>query len=195
MDTFLSAVGPVKTFTSQCANMRKYTKVIDRSKSPPTVVHEAFPKDTPDQIMVQGRLESGAVISAHMRGGRNFPGAPGMEWRIYGRTGEIRVVCPGHFLHMGFPNDTADKKVEKFTFPGDGDFFMDMKFELHDFATGQVEAIKIDSDEWDALRREAQNPARVYEAYRKGDMEYYATFEEALKMHRFIDTIMKGLDE
>ncbi|RDW71653.1 hypothetical protein BP5796_07687 [Coleophoma crateriformis] len=195
IDTFLSAVGQVSSFTSYIANKRPFTKVIDRAQTPPTVVHEAFPKDTPDQIMLQGRLVSGALISVHMRGGRNFPGAPGMEWRIYGSTGEIRVVCPGHFLHMGFPKDTPDKTTEKFTYPGDGEFFMDMKFEVHDFATGEVEAIEIDQDEWDDLRREAQNPARVYEAYRKGDMRYYATFEEALERQKFIDKIMEGLTE
>ena len=153
---------------------------------------EAWPKDTPDQMMFQGRLVSGALITAHMRGGRNFPGAPGMEWRIYGKTGEIRVVCPGHFLHMGFPG--PESKVDRFTYPGDGDYFMDMKFEVHDFGTGNVEKVVLKKDEWDELRRESQNSARIWEAFAKGEEGEYATFEDALKRQIFLEKIIEGLD-
>jgi hypothetical protein len=53
--------------------------------------------------MLQGTLESGALISAHLQGGKAFPDTPGLGLRIDGKNGGIRDVAPGVFPHMGFP--------------------------------------------------------------------------------------------
>lgn len=38
-----------------------------------------------------------------LRGGKPFKDTPGLEWRIYGETGEIRVTAGGHYFKSGTP--------------------------------------------------------------------------------------------
>ncbi|WP_118132990.1 Gfo/Idh/MocA family protein [Oceanicella sp. SM1341] len=51
---------------------------------------ETLPKTAPDQVMVQGRLESGAAVSVHYRGGSSR--GTNLLWEINGTEGDIRVT-------------------------------------------------------------------------------------------------------
>lgn len=56
---------------------------------------EVIPKTAPDQIVVSGRLESGAVVAAHYRAGVNR--STNLLWEINGTEGDLRVTGPlGH---------------------------------------------------------------------------------------------------
>jgi len=104
-------------------------------------------KTTPDQVMVQGELTTGAFVSSHFRGGNPYPGGPGLLWHVYGERGEIRITCDDAFVRVG----SYDPKVT-----------------ISDHATRVVEAIELPEDEMEELPRESKNTARLYEAFAKG---------------------------
>lgn len=60
-----------------------------------TETQEVKPKSAQDQIMLQGRLKSGAAISVHYRGGVNK--GTNLLWEINGTEGDIQVTAnTGH---------------------------------------------------------------------------------------------------
>lgn len=60
---------------------------------------EQVPMTAEDQLAISGRLEGGAVISVHYRGGRS-PGL-GLTWEINGSAGTILVTGPSGHLQYG----------------------------------------------------------------------------------------------
>ena len=113
-------------------------------------------RDTPDQIMVHGHLQGGAVLSVRQRGGPSFKAEPGLRWSIYGEKGEIEITSAGCFLQIGYN---------------------DMKIKLHDHQVDTVQTIDwaVDgSDEFESLPLSARNVARLYEAYVDGRHDEYA---------------------
>ncbi|GAA2798885.1 hypothetical protein GCM10010452_29030 [Crossiella cryophila] len=49
--------------------------------------------NSPDQVLVQGLLESGVAISAHLQAGA--PGGTGFRMEVQGRRGALILACPG----------------------------------------------------------------------------------------------------
>ncbi|KJX95009.1 NAD-P-binding protein [Zymoseptoria brevis] len=121
-----------------------------------------------DQIAIQGHLKNGAVFSFHMRGGHPFPDTPGLEWRVYGESGEIRITTPSANLHFGGPGH---------------------KIQLHDHKSGSVEDIDIPKDQWDEMELPitARAPARIYEAFADGKQDGYGIWEDAVVRHRLVE--------
>ena len=110
-----------------------------------------------------------------LRSGKPFKGTPGLDWRIHGNKGEIRVTASGPFLNTGYP---------------------DLKVEIHDFETDEVTQVQLPKDQWDAggeneLPGPTRNVARLYEAIERGDWESLCSFEDAVERHRFIDELYK----
>ena len=60
---------------------------------------EEVPMRTADQIAVQGVLESGAVVSAHYRGGLSR--GTNFLWELNGTEGDIRITGPNGHLQVG----------------------------------------------------------------------------------------------
>ena len=59
-----------------------------------TVDKESIPKTADDTMFVTGELGDDKVpTSFNLLGGEPFPGTPGLEWRIYGMDGTIRVTA------------------------------------------------------------------------------------------------------
>ncbi|TVY83710.1 Galactose/lactose metabolism regulatory protein GAL80 [Lachnellula suecica] len=139
------------------------------------VVERGVPKTSDDTIFVQGTLSSGIPFSLNLRGGAPFKGTPGLDWRIYGETGEIRVTASGPFLQVGYP---------------------DMKIELHNFAKDTAEEIEVARDELDIEAPEAafggyaaRNVGRVYRGLAKGEIN--CSFEDAVERHEFLEELCK----
>jgi predicted dehydrogenase len=170
IDYVLYVLGELKSYTSFIANQRPETRIIDRKTN---AVVETVIKNTPDQFLIQGTLQSGALLSFHLRGGKPFPTGPQFLWRIYGEKGEIEVTAPMAYLNVG----SDDTKVL-----------------LHDQLTGQVETIEVEKDEWDELPQPAKNIARLYEAIRKGESEGVADFESTVQRHALIEEMYKHWD-
>lgn len=133
------------------------------------VIKENFEKNADDTIFVSGVLSTGVPVSMTLRAGKPFKGTPGLDWRIYGQTGEIRITASGPFLQVGYP---------------------DMKIEVHHFKDDSLEVVDIPKDWLDELGGwGSANVGRVYEALEKGEIN--CTFEDAVARHEFIEEIYK----
>ena len=83
----VAMLGPVASVSATLANRR--THALDETSG------ERLPMTAPDQVLVQGVLESGATFSLHYRGGRAL--GEGFLWEVHGTEGELRLKGPlGH---------------------------------------------------------------------------------------------------
>jgi predicted dehydrogenase len=131
-------------------------------------------KDTPDQIILQATLKTGAVLSLHIQGGPPPPFDPKFLWRISGEKGDLDISAD--YLRLNVISDG-------------------ITIRLYDRESGNVEEVPIEKDELDDLPGPAKNIGRVYEAFAKGDKKFLVTFEEAFQRHVLIEKILKHWDD
>ncbi|KAF7596211.1 hypothetical protein BBP40_002743 [Aspergillus hancockii] len=169
---FVTAVlGEFNIFRSFASISRPTLDIKDYGKGG-KIVEEGVRNTVPDQILAYGTVEpSKAAVTIKLHAGKEFPGAPRLDWRIQGEKGWLRLTSPLLFLNVGGPG---------------------IKVEIAKYETGTVEELTPELDEWDELPIPAHNIARLYEAYRKN--EWYPTFDWALKRHEAIDGIWKQFD-
>jgi predicted dehydrogenase len=88
LDPFNFILGDFKSLSATLATRRTSVIVQETQKT--------IPQTTPDQIIVQGTLQSGAVASIHFRGGGGFAekGSHDLLWEIEGEDGIITVTGP-----------------------------------------------------------------------------------------------------
>ena len=168
LDSLLYAVGELKkgSYTPVLGNLRRrMAKTLEDG----TLSEEMYDKDTPDQILLQGRLDRDppAVFSFHLRAGDRFIGSPGSIWRIYGTKGELAV----EFASAGPQIGQASS------------------FRFSNSETGKVEEISADEggEEWTSLPTQGQNIGRLYESYAEGRESEYGDWELAVKRHELLD--------
>lgn len=114
--------------------------------------------------------------------GLAFPGTPGLDWRINGLQGTIRVTAPGPFLQMGYGNEA--------------------KIELLKSDTGDLQIIddiaRDEFDEWPAgdfpynpaMREFAfQNMSRVYRLLASGGSN--CTWEDAVEQQNLLEELYR----
>lgn len=170
LDSVLHAVGELEDYSTLTGNFRKKMKV---RRDDGTYSEEDFAKDTPDQMMLQGRLKRNppALFSFHLRGGDKFIGQPGSVWRVYGKKAELQMAFSGAGPQIGVAE----------------------WLRISDFEKGEVEEVKIDEggEEWTGLPVQGQNIGRLYEAYAKGGQ--FADWELAVKRHEMIDGFYEGI--
>ncbi|KAF2804357.1 NAD-P-binding protein [Mytilinidion resinicola] len=168
----LYALGELKTYSSILEVKRPKVDLLDKQVSDPEAkVVGTTTRTSHDQILIQGHLESGALLSYHLRGGKAFAGTEGMLWRIYGETGEIQIKGPSPSVQIG-NNGT--------------------KIEVQDISTRKVEEITLEQDEWDKLPGSAPNVARMYEVFADKKTSEYPDWEEAVIRHRLVDELYRG---
>ena len=176
LDSILFAVGELKkgSYSTMLGNLRPRMK---RTQEDGSVSEEEFEKDTPDQILLQGRLERvpEAVFSFHLRAGDRFLGSPGSIWRVYGTKGELAV----EFASAG-PQIARASSVR-----------------FSNCETGEVEEIEVEEggEVWTGLPTQGQNIGRLYEAFAEGGeggFGKYADWEVALRRHELIDEFWAG---
>ena len=166
LDSLLYAVGELKpgSYTPMLGNLRPK---MHRTNEDGSLSKDLYDKDTPDQILLQGRLDRHppAVLSFHLRAGDRFIGSPGAIWRIYGTKGELAI----EFASAG-PQIAAASS-----------------FRFSNSETGEVEDITVDEggSEWTDLPTQGQNIGRLYEAFASGSD--HGDFETALKRHQLLD--------
>jgi predicted dehydrogenase len=88
MDAICQILGEVSSVSSLLANRRRTTVLADTG--------EALPLTAQDQVAFTATLASGAVLSAHYRGGMSA--GTGLLWEINGTRGDLRVT--GAYGHM-----------------------------------------------------------------------------------------------
>lgn len=148
------------------ANRRPTIKLLDNDDDK-NVLDPEFKKTSDDTIFITGTLSSSIPISFSLRGGSPFKGQPGLDWRIAGSEGEIKVTAAGPFVQVGYP---------------------DTKIEVHDFASDKVEEVRFEEDLAD-LPQAARNVGRVYKAFAEGKNN--CSFEDAVEKHRLIAQMYK----
>ena len=86
---FFDVLGGIGSLSARLINRRTQTHIIDTG--------ETIAKTTPDQVLVQGVLESGAAFSIHYRGGLSRAAGTNLLWEINGTEGDIQVTgASGH---------------------------------------------------------------------------------------------------
>ncbi|KAJ3014934.1 transcription regulator gal80 [Thoreauomyces humboldtii] len=166
LDSVQQVLGPFKSFTTVLSNQ---IPNVDLLNPDGTVARSQVPKTSVDHVLVQGTLDSGAVLSVHVRSGPPFKDAPGLEWHIYGSKGEVRVTAASaHVQISGFQ-----------------DIF------LHDHERNTVEKVEVRKglfEEWPSVTR---NVARVYERIANGAKDVSCDFEAAVARHEIVEEMMK----
>ncbi|ETI19635.1 hypothetical protein G647_09469 [Cladophialophora carrionii CBS 160.54] len=166
LDSILYALGELKagSYTPLAVNLRRKMHLM---KPDGSLSEELYDKNTPDQILLQGRLDRhpSAVFSFHLRAGDRFIGSPGSTWRIYGTKGELAVEFASAGPQMAKALSIRFSNAEK--------------GEIEEFVTDEG------GEEWTALPTQGQNIGRLYEAYATG--QPYADFDLAVKRHELID--------
>ncbi|KAI1111798.1 oxidoreductase [Nemania sp. NC0429] len=169
LDSFTHVLGD---FSEVQAIMKSTIPSISVLNAKGTVVNPAYPKTAADQVVVQGILESDALVSISLRHpGADADGAS-FRWIISGTEGEIEVIVPQSGWQMGEPKRTLKLKTG-------ADEAQEVDFLAEDELEGKVPAV-------------SANVARQYRAFAKGDTEAAATFESALKNHRLLDRIVRA---
>ncbi|SPO05380.1 related to dehydrogenases and related proteins [Cephalotrichum gorgonifer] len=137
------------------------------------VVDPAYKKTAPDDIFVQGILESGALASINFfKSETPVSDKRSFVWRITGTEGEIELASPEMVWQIGNPAARITIRVGK---------------------SGEPQEVELDSQDpaiSAGVPFMGQNTALVYDAYAKGDTSRYATFEQATQTHRLLQKIL-----
>ena len=137
-----------------------------------TETGEERPFDTDDQIAVTGKLESGAVVAAHYRGGMSR--GTNFRWEINGTDGDLEITAPSGHIQLSPLTLRGAKGEDK-----------------------EMKAIDIP----ERYRRVPQSlegsAVNVAEAYRQFALEAEAAFpvpdfEAAVERHRLLEAIERA---
>lgn len=130
-----------------------------------SIIDPSFPTETPDTIFFHGTLATASIpLSMTLRGGPSFPGTPGLDWRILGTLGELRITASGPFIQIGYDDLTLDMCVD-----------------------GKVENVVIDEEDIDGIPH--GNIGRVYRVLREGTE--VCSFEDAVERHRLLEGMLR----
>jgi predicted dehydrogenase len=177
LDALTYMLGDFKEFSSTMERHYKQAKIIDTD--------EIIEKTADDQIMITGKLASGATANVHIQGGVKHQSGTYLE--IYGDEGTIFLSAPntnGH-IQMGPYNllgarqnegEPKQSTLQKLTVP-------DQYFWVPD---------KITNEDSRAL-----NVAQAHRKFAKDIQEgtsQMPTFADAVKLHQLLDAIVKAAE-
>ncbi|KAB5536304.1 putative oxidoreductase [Coniochaeta sp. 2T2.1] len=171
LDSFVSVLGDFDDVHGILKSFNKTTAIFNNKGE---LIDPAYPRTTPDHILVQGTLNSGAVASIIFRKPKAAVDNVGFRWIITGTKGEIEVTTKETQWQMADPSFKLRVKVGK-----------------------EPEAREVDyTDDGDArlsgLEAIALNTARSYAAFVEKDESRYATFESATKTQRLLNRIAES---
>lgn len=196
LDAVFVSVGELVPGSYTCAmgNLRPRMFVPEQCPSPSSSSSPSEPvsekleqvdKDTPDQILLIGRLDRGhsapaAMLSFHLRAGSRAKDTSGATWRIYGETAELVV----EFASAG-PQIGQAKRIQIHR-------FAPATAAVAAKAAQEVEDVRVDEggDEWTALPIPGQNIGRLYEAFATG--REVPGWDVAVRRHELIDEFWKS---
>jgi predicted dehydrogenase len=82
IDALCFYLGEFKELSSVVANQRQPVKIVEPGGT--------IPMTAPDQVLLSGVLQSGAVASVHLKGG--FANGTGFRFEIHGMEGDLAIV-------------------------------------------------------------------------------------------------------
>jgi predicted dehydrogenase len=171
LDSFIDVLGG---FEDLHGILKTYGKTVPVFNTKGEVVDAAYPRTSPDHILVQGTLSSGAVASITFRKPLSAVDNTGFRWLITGTKGEIEVTTKETMWQMADPSMKLRVKVGREDDAREVDYKDDV------------------DDRFSSLDVVALNTARLYAAFAKGDDLHYATFESALETHRLLQRIAES---
>lgn len=136
------------------------------------VVNPAAPRNTPDHIFINGRLESGVAASITVRKTTKPVDELGLRWLISGTKGEIEVTMPEDHIQQAPLGRKIRLRREK------------EDVELYEFEKPQ------EPEHLTNAAHIGQNTARLYEDIATGQDDL-ADFQQATRLHRLLDKIVK----
>ena len=173
LDSLTRAVGELESWQTLAGNFRKKMRV---RKDDGGYLEEEFDKDTPDQMILMGRLkrEPPAVFSFQLRAGDKFEGQPGSVWKVYGTKAELQMTFKSAGPQIGRAESV---KICYFNEGGKEAFVEDV--------TGEIDE---GGERWTDLPEQGQNIGRLYEAFATGKAgEDYGDWDHAVRRHEMID--------
>ncbi|KAK5654678.1 hypothetical protein OQA88_7002 [Cercophora sp. LCS_1] len=177
LDSFVDALGDFDTLQSTLSTQWPTIALLNATGE---VVNPAYPRTSPDHILVQGKLESGAVASISFRHTKSAVDKTCIKWIIAGTDGEIEVTLAERLGAMESQWQVASPSFKLTVRVG--------REEVGEFDLSSV------SDDLvaEGLDVVALNTGLLYEAFAKGDESRYASFETALKTHQLLERIVKA---
>lgn len=172
LDTFIQVLGDFKDLSAMMKNDTSTMTIVDAEGK---VVNKEWKKTSPDDILVQGRLEGGALASLtyYTAPGKSIDGV-GIRWLITGSEGQIEITTPELQWQMGPPGTKLRVKFGK-------------EAEVEEVGFENVEEVK----EVRESGFPATNTARLYEGFVEGRGEVFADFESAVKTQKLLDWIRR----
>jgi predicted dehydrogenase len=174
IDALCYCVGEFKELSSVVANQRQRIKIVETG--------ETIPMTAPDQVLISGVLQSGAVASVHLKSGT--ANGTGFLFEIHGTEGTLAIV-PADPCH---PCQATYIQVSEFTVRGAqaGKPLADLSIpESYRWVPPEVPA--------GLPFNVAQMYVRMAEGIRKGK-SVIPDFDVAVKRHQLLDAIQKASD-
>jgi predicted dehydrogenase len=171
IDALCFCLGEIKELSSVVANERRRVKIVETG--------ETIPMTSPDQVLISGILQSGAVASVHLKAGTT--NGTGFLFEIHGTEGDLAIVPAD-------PRQATYIQVSEFTVRGAqaGKPLADLAIpESYRWVPPAVPA--------DLPFNVAQLYMRMAEGIREGK-SVSPNFDLAVKRHRLLDVIQKASD-
>lgn len=153
-------LGPVVEVSARLCCRRTSAKVVETG--------EVIPTTSPDQVLVEGLLASGAPLSLHYQG--DTPRGVGLLWHIHGANGDLQVTAASGFTQLA-----------QLTVHGSND-------------GGELRALTVPSEYARGLPTDpvVGNVARLY-ALMAADLRTGTStapsFDDAVALHRLLDAV------
>ncbi|OQO00014.1 hypothetical protein B0A48_14217 [Cryoendolithus antarcticus] len=184
----LHTLGELASFDSMLGISHPEIALFD-PKDPTKKTQRTITSDTPDQIFLQGKLVSNALLSFHMEGGAPFPGEPGLRWHIVGEKGELLIT--NNMMMMDVLHTSA--KVQWL------DYSRRAKSAVNDVLNDKPQSIpvtelEVPKDELSKVGDMAENVGRLYEAFADGENGMYADWEVGLRRHELMEEMFQRWD-
>lgn len=168
MQTYTCIVGNFKSFQSVLKIQDKTAKLLDTENA---VVDAEYPVTAPDNILLQGLLDNGAVASVAFRTSRSAIDDIGFRWIISGTKGEIEL--------------TTTPGVMQFLSPGS-------QVRIRTWGNeARVVELVADSEHVAKVTAPGTNVARLWEAFATGNEDGYPSIEDTVRTHELLETMLK----
>lgn len=171
MGGFSSVVGNFKDLQTVYKTQTKKTTLLDSSFQPSKT---DFPVTSPDTMLVQGVLSSGATASINLRVATHPVDGITFRWLIAGTTGEIELTTKGQMFQVGL----TDVKI--------------LLRKKGEEAATEIEVGSEDEKIANIPGVGGQSIARAYKAFAERRTADYATFETGIEVHRMLQRANEG---
>ncbi|EFQ32358.1 oxidoreductase family protein [Colletotrichum graminicola] len=173
LDSFTHVVGDFDLDSLSSILKIDATQIVLLNADRTKVIDPAYPKSSPDHILVQGKLRNGATASLNFRATSVTVDNIGGRWVISGTKGEIEASW-GHGTMWQMHDPSSKLRVK--------------------LATGEernVELLRPDSPATGNVQDAGLNTAVILDAFAKGDSSRFADFGSALETHRLLEEILQ----